>query len=173
MRPDPAARTVPGLAHLPDEARLWIFGASRPISEQQVAPLVSSTERFLEGWAAHGQALAAAFEWRYERFLLVAVDEDHTAPSGCSIDALTGHVKHLETELDVRLLDGGAVWFRDAAGIRRVDRREFREMAARGEVDGDTIVFDLAVQRLGDLRTGGWELPAASSWHARLLSSAG
>jgi len=161
MRPDPAVRTIPGLAHLPDEARLWIFGASRPISEQEVAPLVSITERFLEGWAAHGQALAAA------------LDEDHTAPSGCSIDALTRHVMHLETELDVRLLDGGAVWFRDAAGVRQVDRREFRQMAARGEVDGDTIVFDLAVQRLGDVRTGGWELPAASSWHARLLPSAG
>ena len=173
MRPDPAARTIAGLAHLPDEARLWIFGASRPISEQQVAPLVSSTESFLEGWAAHGQALAAAFDWRYDRFLLVAVDEDRTAPSGCSIDALTDHVKHLETELDVSLLDGGAVWFRDATGIRRVDRREFREMAARGEVDGATIVFDLAVQRLGDVHTGGWELPAASSWHARLLPSAG
>jgi len=55
----------------------------------------------------------------------------------------------------------------------QLQRRDFRKMAARGEVDGGTIVFDLAVQRLGDVRTGGWELPAASSWHARLLPSAG
>ncbi len=44
-------------------------------------------------------------------------------------------------------------------------------MAERGEVDGNTIVFDLTVQHLGDVRDGGWERAAVSSWHAQLLPS--
>jgi len=140
----PEARTVAGsirgLAALPDDARLWIFGASRPLGEQDAASLISSTQRFLEEWAAHGRALAVAFEWLHNRFLLVAVHEDRAAASGCSIDALVHYVKRLEGE-------------------------------KRGEVDGNTIVFDLTVQRLGDVRNGGWERAAASSWHAQLLPS--
>ena len=168
-----AAGSIRGLAGLPDDARLWIFGASRPLDEQEATSLISSTQRFLEEWAAHGRALAVAFEWLHNRFLLVAVDEDRAAASGCSIDALLQYVKRLEQQLDVRLLDGGGVWLRAAAGIQCVGRREFRGMAERGEVDGNTIVFDLTVQHLGDVRAGRWELLAASSWHARLLPSAG
>lgn len=171
----PEARTtagsIRGLAALPDDARLWIFGASRSLGEQDAASLISSTQRFLEEWAAHGRALAVAFEWLHNRFLLVAIDEDRAAASGCSIDALVHYVKRLEGGLDVRLLDGGAVWLRAAAGIHCVGRREFRGMAERGEVDGNTIVFDLTVQHLGDVRDGGWERAAASSWHAQLLPS--
>jgi hypothetical protein len=38
-----AAGSIRGLAALPDDARLWIFGASRPLGEQDAALLISST----------------------------------------------------------------------------------------------------------------------------------
>ncbi len=85
-----AAGSIRGLAALPDDARLWIFGASRPLGEQDAALLISSTRRFLEEWAAHGRALAVAFEWLHNRFLLVAVDEDRAAASGCSTAVPSG-----------------------------------------------------------------------------------
>ena len=53
-----AAGSIRGLAALPDDARLWIFGASRPLGEQDAALLISSTQRSLEEWAAHGRPLA-------------------------------------------------------------------------------------------------------------------
>lgn len=166
-------RTVTRLSvrDLPDEARLWVFGADRPLAPEESARASEETARFLEGWAAHGEELAAACDWRHGRFLIIALDERRAAASGCSIDALMGHVRQLESNLDVGLVDGSPVWYRDGEEIHVASRREFRELAMRGDVSGRTVVFDLTVQRLGELRAGGWERPANSSWHGRLLPS--
>lgn len=157
---------------LPDDSRVWIWGTRDAPDSREAASLLDTTRRFLEDWAAHGEALRAALDWRHHRFLHLAVDESRAAPSGCSIDAVTDHLARLEEELGLRLLDTSPVWFRDPGrngSIRTVDRPEFRRMAREGRVDGTTVVFDLTVDRLGDVRAGGWELPAAESWHASLL----
>jgi hypothetical protein len=45
-----------------------------------------------------------------------------------------------------------------------VPRAEFRTSG-----NADTRVFDVTVERLGDVRSGTWEKPAAESWHRHLL----
>lgn len=155
---------------LPDDARVWCFGAQRALDGARTAQLLDSTNRFLERWTAHRRELTAGFALRYQRFLFVAVDESRAGASGCSIDALLHYLTRLETEIGVRLTDSAPVWYRDAEGrIRCVGRAEFRRLAERGEVSGETIVFDLTLTRLGDVRAGRWEVPAAGAWHARLL----
>jgi hypothetical protein len=114
--------------------------------------------------------LAATRDWRYGRFLLVAVDERITPPSGCSIDALNAVLRKLERELDMEVLAGGSVWFRDerAGGDPcRTTREEFGRRVKAGEVTKDTVVFDLSVTRVREAREGGWETPARDSWHRR------
>jgi len=165
------AASQPSVRNLPDDARLWIFGANRPLAAEEASRVDEETARFLEGWATHGEELLAAFDWRYDRFLIIALDERRAAASGCSIDALMDHVRQLERELGVNLVDGSPVWYRDGEEIRFASRRKFRELATSGDVSGRTVVFDLTVQRLGELRTGRWELPATSSWHRQLLPS--
>lgn len=157
---------------LPDESRVWIWGAHRVPDADEAARLLDATRAFLEEWAAHGSPLRAGLDWRHHRFLLVAVDESRAAASGCSIDAVTDHLTSLERELGIDLLDTSPVWFRDpdrAGLVRTVSRAAFRRLAEEGRVDGDTVVFDLTVDRLGDVRAGAWELPASESWHASLL----
>ena len=51
--------------------------------------------------------------------------------------------------------------------VHAISRNEFHESG-----DPHTIVFDLLVERLGDVRSGLWERPAKDSWHARLLGNA-
>ncbi len=161
-------------AHLPDGARLWTFGTSRLLAPDEEARLLAATDRFLEGWKAHGHPLAAAREWRLGRFLLVAVDDRITPPSGCSIDALVRTLGAMERELGVELVGGAPLWLRRVPGegpdaVERVSRDEFRRRAAEGEIDGDTLVFDLTLTRVGELRAGEWERRAADGWHAWLL----
>lgn len=162
--------SIAELTSLPDEARVWIFGTDRPLDDREAALVADRMRRFLAEWTAHSRDLAAGFALRHGRFLVVAVDEGRAAASGCSIDALTRHIRELEAALDVRLLDGGRIWYRERGGdIRSVDRAGFRQAARRGEVAGDTVVFDLTVGRLGNVREGRWELPVSRSWHGRLL----
>jgi hypothetical protein len=160
---------------LPDSARLWTFGVSRPLTDGEARRLLVEVDAFLEGWNAHGRPLSAARAWRFGRFLLVALDDTVTPPSGCSIDALVRTLREMEDELGIEMVGGAPVWYRHGGPegpVRRASRPEFRAAAARGEITGDTIVFDPALTRLGELREGKWELPARECWHSRLLARA-
>lgn len=158
---------------LPDSARVWAFGAGRSPSPTETAHLLDRMEDFLEEWTAHDRELRTGFDWREHRFLLIGLDEDRGAASGCSIDALHRQIRDLEEELGTELLGRGRVWLEDERGrIRSLDRAAFRRLAAAGEVGPETVVFDLTVDRVADVREGRWRRPAGESWHASLLEEA-
>jgi hypothetical protein len=104
---------------------------------------------------------------RHGRFLLVGVDESRTALSGCSIDSAIHAIQALESRLGQSLLDHSRVFYRDGEEIRAVSRSDFRALAERGEVSGETVVFNNVLPTVGALREGRWEVPASNSWHAR------
>lgn len=161
------------LSQLPDEARIWLFGADRPLSESEVEALDRDLGAFMGAWAAHGSRLATAHAILEERFVVVAVDERAAGASGCSIDTMVRHLHTLEDRLGVGLVDSTPIWYRDPSGeIRSTSREAFRTGAAEGSITPDTTVFDLTVSTLGDLRGGEFERPVSESWHARLLPSA-
>ena len=154
---------------LPDHARLWIFAASRTLTDAEQARLLDDVDAFQHAWTAHGTPLTSGRELRYGRFLLVAVDEQAAGASGCSIDALTRGLRQLEQTLGVELLNNGPVLYRDGTVIRRVSRAEFQRLAGAGQVSPDTIVFDNTVATVGGVRSGRWEAPAAGAWHGRVF----
>jgi hypothetical protein len=152
---------------LPDDARLWIFAADRTLTADESHALLEGVDGFLAQWKAHGHPLTVAREWKYDRFLLVGVDEVSAGASGCSIDAMVRTLTQLEEDLQVHMLDHGPVLFRQDDGIARLPRPAFAELARSGAVSGDTVVFNNTVTRVGELREGRWESRAADSWHAR------
>lgn len=152
---------------LPEHARLYVFGASRPVTPSDRPVLARELDAFVGAWKAHGEPVSGAWSLAHERFILVAVDESQTALSGCSIDSLTRTVRTLEAELDLSLLDGNAVFYRTPDGIHRVTRDSFRALAEAGQVNGETTVFDNTLTALRSLRAGAWEVPAGTAWHAR------
>ena len=152
---------------LADSARVWIFAANRELGEADEARLLSDIDRFLGEWTAHRAHLTAARDWRYGRFLFIAVDESDAGASGCSIDALVREVQRLEADLGVTLADRGPVLFRRGDAVERVSRARFTELASAGDVSLDTPVFDNTLTIVGDVRAGRWETPARKAWHAR------
>lgn len=159
--------SVTAFPRLPEHARLYIFGSSRPFTPADQPALQRELDLFVGAWKAHGEPVSGAWEMVYDRFLLVAVDEEQTALSGCSIDSLTRTVKSLESALGLSLLEGGVVYYRAEDGIRRAGRDEFRRLAEAGTVNQATRVFDNTLTTLRALRSGAWEVPAGTSWHAR------
>ena len=152
---------------LPEEARVWIFSAERSLNAGEKDRLLAHVDGFIGQWAAHDTPLTAGRELRYDRFLFVAVDQRMAGPSGCSIDALVRRMKGLEQELGVELVNHAPVVFRAEGEIRRVRRDQFAALASAGEVGPQTTVFDNTLTRLGDVRAGRWETPAANAWHGR------
>lgn len=153
---------------LPNDARLWIFGAMQPVVGSDARRFLEIVDSFVDRWAAHGHPVIGGRDWRHDHFLLVAADERATGVSGCSIDSLFHALKAAESELGITVLDSSAVWFRDSGGhVQAATRAEFREMAAAGEVSDETTVFDNTVATVGQLRDGSWERPMSESWHGR------
>ena len=152
---------------LPDHGRLWVFPLSRSLTSDERPNVLEIVDAFLEQWAAHGVPLRSAREIREDQFLLVGVDVDAEAPSGCSIDALVNRLRAAGTELGLTFIDHAPVWFRDGDAIRTASRAEFRALADAGEVSPETGVFDTSLTQVGQARRGELERPAAESWHRR------
>ena len=152
---------------LPDHGRLWIFPVSRRLTDEEAQRLLSEVDSFLSDWAAHGLPLRSARELVEGHFLVVGVDVDAEAPSGCSIDALVRRLQGLAGSLDITLHDQTSVRYREGEEIRTLSRPEFRGKVERGELGQDVRVFDTTLVRVAQFRAGGLEAPAADTWHRR------
>ena len=154
---------------LPDNARSWVFGADRDLDEGATDLLFREVDRFLSQWHAHGSPLTVGRDWRYGRFLTVAVDQSTAGASGCSIDGLFRTLKAMEPRLGASLVTSGMVFYRSKKGkIEAVDREQFTALSAEGKITPETTVFDPTVTTLGEWRAR-FELNASKSWHAGLL----
>lgn len=153
---------------LPDDARLWSFGCSRPLTHEEATDFLRRLDGFLDSWRAHGQPLEVGRHFVDDRLLLVAVDERSVPPSGCSIDALVHALKTEGERLGAQLVDNSVLWYRDGTGtIQKTTRMGFAAAVTDGDLDGDTRVFDFTTTRLGEFREGRWETQAGKAWHAR------
>ena len=157
------------LKTLPDDARTWVFGANKTLDGPASETLLGEVDRFLSQWKAHGSPLTVGRDWKYGRFLTVAVDQSTAGASGCSIDGLFRSLKALEPTLGASLVTSGLVFYRDENdSIQSVDRERFSALGAQGKIQPSTGVFDPTVTTLGEWRAR-FELEASRSWHAGLL----
>lgn len=152
---------------LPRHSRIWVFPASRALTDSEAAALLGEVDSFLDGWAAHGAPLRSARDYRHGHFLIVGVDEDAEAPSGCSIDALVGRLRAMGRELGITLVEHDPVWYREGDEVRVVSRPEMRSLARDGTLDAETPVYDTSLTRLTALSAHGLERPARETWHGR------
>jgi hypothetical protein len=154
---------------LPDASRVWVFGSDRALRNGDAERLLGEVDRFLGQWKAHGVPLTCARDWRDEHLLTVGVDSTRESASGCSIDGLFRVFQGIERPLATRLLGGGRVFYRDAAGrVQCVARDRLRELAATGAVTDATPVFDMGLTTAGEWRAR-FEAPAAETWIGALL----
>jgi hypothetical protein len=154
---------------LPDNARTWVFGADKTIKAPASDTLLREVDGFLSQWQAHGSPLTVGRDWKYGRFLTVAVDQSTAGASGCSIDGLFRTLKGLEPKLGASLVTSGLIFFRDENGaVQSVDRDQFTALGAKGKIAPGTLVFDPTVTTLGEWKAR-FELNAEDSWHSKLL----
>ncbi|HEX6576702.1 MAG TPA: hypothetical protein VF042_17160 [Gemmatimonadaceae bacterium] len=154
---------------LPASSRIWIYGSDGELSPDAEKKLLDSVDEFLARWAAHGVPLHNARRWDDGRFLTIGVDSTKEGASGCSIDGLFRTLKSIEPSLGAHIVTSGLVYYRDRDGnIQSVTRDEFSERAAKGEISGDTEVFDLSITSLEEWQSR-FRSRAADSWHAALI----
>ncbi|MCW5519355.1 ABC transporter ATPase [Aureitalea sp. L0-47] len=154
---------------LPDESRIWIYQANRKLSDEEVSAIEIKAAEFLSQWTAHGADLEAGFEVRYNRFIVIGLNQANASASGCSIDASVRFIQSIEKDLTVDLLDKMNVTFYNGKFIAHKSLADFKKMAKARSVSPNTVVFNNLVNTKAEYKEH-WEVPAKDSWHSRFLA---
>jgi hypothetical protein len=151
---------------LPPHSRIWIYQASRPLTDAEVEALQPILTRFVEEWTTHGQRLQASAQVFHHQFLVIGNDEDVNSPSGCSIDASVRFVKQLEQELNVSFFDRTQLAFLQEGKVIVVALKAIKEEVSAGALTPDTLYFDNTVSTAGQLQQA-WPRQAKETWLSR------
>lgn len=154
--------------NLPEESRIWIYQSNRKFSDEEVAEIENDLQTFVEDWAAHGTSLEASFITKYNRFIILAVNQDVQQATGCSIDKSVEFIQSLEQKYKVDLLDKMNVTYKQGEFITHKSLLDFKRMAKEKAVSPNTIVFNNLVNTIEEWRES-WEVPAEDSWHSRFF----
>jgi hypothetical protein len=154
--------------NLPLESKIWIYQSNRKFSDEEVAEIENGLQIFIENWAAHGTSLEASYQLKYNRFIILAVNQEVQNASGCSIDASVKFIQELEQKYNVDLLDKMNVTFKLGEHVAHKTLIDFKKMAKDKAVTENTIVFNNLVNSIEEWNDN-WEVPASESWHSRFF----
>ena len=154
--------------NLPEESKIWIYPSNRKFSEQEVAAIGTDLKLFLDSWDSHGTGLESSYQIKYNRFILLAVNQEVQTASGCSIDKSVQFIQQLEQKYQVDLLDKMNVTYKTGEHIAHKTLLDFKKMAKEKAVSEHTIVFNNLVNSIQEFNDC-WEVPAAESWHSRFF----
>lgn len=149
--------------------RVWVYQSNRFLTGTEVEKLRNKLTGFINEWTAHGSALAGSFDIVYDLFIVLRVNEQQAAVTGCSIDKSTYFLKDLEKEFGFNLFDRWSISYRDQDNvIQLATKEEFTELIEQGVIGEQTVVFNNLVNNQDDF-INNWEVPLKDSWHARVF----
>ena len=154
--------------NLPVESKIWIYQSNRKFSDEEFAEIETDLKTFVDSWAAHGTSLEASFQLKYNRFIILAVNQEVQNTTGCSIDSSVQFIQSLEQKYEVDLLDKMNVTFKLGEHVAHKTLIDFKKMAKDKAVTENTIVFNNLVNTIEDWNDN-WEVPAGDSWHSRFF----
>ncbi len=155
---------------LPDNSKIWIYQSERRLTDEEIIKISGLLHTYTESWQAHGADLKASYRVMYNHFVILAVNEDANAATGCSIDDSVRAIKSIQQHIETNLLDRLSITFKDKdGGVKIVSKKVFREMIETGDISENTIVFNNMITKLGEYEKY-WEVPMHQSWHANVFA---
>ena len=153
------SNTVPAFAlpaafsSFPPSSRLWLFPASRPLTEAEQAHALAVLNAFAQLWKAHGVPLQAAAALLEGRLLALVVDQRVEPPSGCSIDGAIHAVQGIGTALGVDFFQRLLVlaYPTSGEGAHACLASEVNALLQEGTLSPNTPVLNLQATTLGEL----------------------
>lgn len=153
---------------MPKSSRIWIYQSDRKLSDEETTEVTTTINKFVEDWVAHSTPLKASYVIKYNRFIILAVDQEYHPASGCSIDASVKVIQDLESKFKVDLLDKMNVTYKIGEFIAHKSLIDFKKMAKEKAVTDKTIVFNNLANTIEEFEDF-WEVPASESWHSRFF----
>jgi len=161
----PALASIPGYA---PESRVWVYTASRPLTDAEAQAAQVAVNDFVRQWTAHNHALKAIAEVFQNQFIILMVDETQAGASGCSIDKSTHFLEALGHQFGVDLFERMRFAWAEGEALHFANRDEFAARVQDAVIEPETLVVNTLVQTKRELQEK-WLTPFAQSWHRRLV----
>lgn len=148
------------------KARIWIYQADRPLTDEEVATVQISGRSFSDKWEAHGKALQASVKVFHNQFLVIAADESYNTTTGCSIDSSVGFVRDIANDLQIDLFDRTHIAFLLNNEVYLAPLNSIKSKVEQGTITADTFTFNNMVTDKATFEQQ-WLTPAKNTWLAR------
>lgn len=153
---------------MPPGARVWIYQAERELTETEQQEIKKTLEEFVSTWNSHGNELYSSFDIRYNRFVLIATNEDVNAASGCSIDKSVNTIKALADRFKVDFFNRLVVCYLEEDEVKQLPLAEFKQQIKEGTISPETVFFNNSASTIAELENN-WKISVSSSWLKSLL----
>ncbi len=153
---------------LAPESRLWIYQANRVLLSDEVEIISTQVKVFCEKWLAHGSPLKTSFKIEHNLFLILAVDENVSGASGCSIDGSVRMLKEFQTQLGIDFLDRSNVAFFIDNKIVLHKFIDLKRLFSEGILTDKSVSFNNALTSKQDVETK-WMAFTSESWLSKYL----
>jgi hypothetical protein len=161
------AKILAQLAAIGPNDSIWIYQSNRVLNDQESQTLVESGAEFAANWSTHGKSLQASVLLVEKLFVIIRVDKNHLAASGCSIDKSVKWVKDTEEALGITLLDRLQVaWIESGDQLKYGKPTDFEASVRAGNANANTLIFNNTVTSGLTMLTQ-WMIPASQSWLSR------
>ena len=155
------------LQNFSPDSRVWIYQSSREFTDAESTEINAALHDFAHAWTSHGRHLKAHAELRYNRFVIVIVDEQSgTNASGCSIDASVHFLKKLEQKYNTDLFDRLTFYYKKGDAIKSVNNASLITSINAGKITPDTLFFNNIVNTKRELDNQ-WLIPLKNTWMMR------
>ncbi|MDC9722667.1 MAG: ABC transporter ATPase [Urechidicola sp.] len=153
---------------LPETSKIWIYQSDRKFYPNEIEGLKNKIEGFLSSWNDNGIDIIASYQLKYNRFIILAVDETIDSITVNAIDDSVRLILQLQDDYKVELLDKLNVCFKQGEFVQYKELKDFKKLIKSKSVSEKTLVFNNLINTKGELESD-WEIPITESWHNRFL----
>ena len=153
---------------LPPNSKIWVYQSDRNLSKIDVELIEKEVKVFLENWSSHNKEIQSSFEVKYNRFLIIGLNENINSASGCSVDKSINFIKDLQTNLKVNFLNRLNVAYKIGNVINSISLSKFQTMIREKKLSKDSIVYNNMIDTK-KLYLNNWETTIENSWHKKYL----
>jgi len=149
---------------LPDDSRLWLYGSSEIISNDNQIKINKKIKDFLQVWTHHEKPLMCSSKFLYNRFIIVGLDENFNQTGGCSMDGLQKLILSINQEFRLDLYKRFNVFVLINDKIKCIDAMSLKENEL---ISYNTMFYNLNIQVKKELKD--WLIPIKHGWCKRFL----
>ncbi len=150
------------------QSKVWVYQMSREITASELEEVIEAMESFCSQWQAHGVPMKTSFDIAYNHFLILAVDENASEASGCSVDGSMRALKILGERVGIDFFDRTLAAFLINGKVDLYPISELKELFSTGMLNASVSTFNNLVVTKGEYLQN-WRVKVADSWLARYL----